>query len=110
MNFFHGAAVVRDDRLHPVEIAHQERAHGLRVRGFTEPRGINNVAEDKADYLAPLGAPRVARQRLATPQAKPRVRGVLLATSGTMSHPSRFYGLALTDERCADTGSDGPHS
>ena len=66
----HRAAVRLDDRLHPLEVARQQRPQRLRIRRLPQRRRADHVAEQHRHRLADLARRRRGRERRAAAVAE----------------------------------------
>ena len=85
----HRAAVRLDDRLHPLEVAGEQRSQRLRVGRLSELRRTGDVAEQHRDHLALLAHIRSRRGR-STLGAEPESRLGPIPTRGARSHQPRL--------------------
>ena len=93
MNFSTVAAVRLDDSPHPLEVAREQRAEGLRIDGLAHRRRASDVAEDDR-YRLPLLTLRLA-ERSGAARAEPELAPKLLPARGTALGPVASAHLAL---------------
>ena len=111
-----GAAVALDDRLHPLEVAREQRAQRLRVEPLAERGRAGDVAEEDGHGLALLARRRGVGERRAAGVAEARtLRDVVVAALAQIA-TARVYELvpcrllpAFENGRRV-VGTDGPRA
>src|SRR5574340_1121327 len=83
---FDHAAVRLDDRLHPLEVAGEQRAQHLRIRLLPELGRPGQVAEEHGNRLANLPASSACRERGATGVAEAGTNQVLQSATRAGGH------------------------
>jgi hypothetical protein len=86
------AAVTFDDRLHPLEVARQQRPQGLGVKRLAQRGRAGHVAEEHCHGLPHLTRRRLLNQGRATRVTEPRLLGILLTALRAGDH---FEGVRL---------------
>jgi len=90
MKLLHAAAVALDDRLHPLEVAGEQRTQPLGIERLAERGRAGDVAEEDRHRLALLLRPPGRDEREATLLAELRAFAGVLATARANRHGTRL--------------------